>query len=148
MHFTSLQLGFNIIQSISPIVEHLNKLILWFTNFPKRITKVVKIFQQYFIFNLRFFSPIAKCFSWETTNSFYDCCCSFHRTFVAINFVSSKYHCLEFHDTKLLLFRISCHQTFVIISLQLLKKLTRILPKNKNVTKYLLMKTHKISDFF
>ena len=61
--FTSLQLSLNISQSISSISEHFNKLKLGFINFPKRISKVVKTFKHYFIFNnLHLFSPIAKSF--------------------------------------------------------------------------------------
>ena len=61
--FNSLQLGSSIIQSISRIGEYFNKLKLGFSNFPKRISKVMKTFQHYFIFNnLNFFSPIAKSF--------------------------------------------------------------------------------------
>ena len=62
LFFTSLQLGFNIIQSISSIGEHFSKLKLGFINFPKRINKVMKTFQHNFIFNdLDLFSPIVKC---------------------------------------------------------------------------------------
>ena len=104
--FTSLQLGFNIIQSISSIGECFNNLQLGFINFPKQINKVMKTFKQCFIFNnLHIFSSIAKCFQqfnfWFkqfSSLSFTNCKCFQHSTKQLNNLqnvISAIFKCIQ-----------------------------------------------------